>query len=121
MSDWEKANTVVGVIGVVPSTIGMGTALIKQSANYTDDIAKVAKISSKIGKALGYVGVGLTIADGVTNGWKNHHTADVIIGGAQTLLLGAGSVGWGIGLVWLTADLITTGITGKSITENLFD
>jgi RHS repeat-associated protein len=121
LSGFEQASIIVSNTSVVLSTIEMGTVLIKQSANYTDDIARVAKISSKTGKALGYVGVGLTIADGVTNGWKNHHKADVIIGGAQTLLLGAGPVGWGIGLVWLTADLITTGVTGKSITENLFD
>jgi len=121
MSDWEKANTVVGATGVVPSTIGMGTTLIKQSANYTDDIAKVAKISSRTGRALGLAGMVMTTIDGYNSGWKNHHTADLIIGGAQTFLLGTGPVGWSIGLVWFTADLITTEITGKSITENLFD
>jgi hypothetical protein len=36
---------------------------------------------------------GLTVGDGYVNGWKNHHTA----------------------------DLIVTGLTKKSITENLFD
>jgi hypothetical protein len=64
---------------------------------------------------------GLTVGDGYVNGWKNHHTADLIIGGVQTFLLSSGPVGWTIGLVWLTADLIVTGLTKKSITENLFD
>ncbi|WP_129022112.1 RHS repeat-associated core domain-containing protein [Edaphocola flava] len=120
-SGWSTANTVVGATSVVPSTIEMGTKMIIRSATYTDDIARVAKMSSRTGKILGWGSVGLTVLDGATNGWKNHHTADVIIGSAQTLLLGAGPVGWSIGLVWLTADLITTGVTGKSITENLFD
>ncbi len=120
---WNTANNVVGATSVVPSTIEMGTVLIKQSANYTDDIAKVAKISSRTATGLGVVSMVITTMDGATSqgGWKNHHTADLIIGGAQTFLLGTGPVGWGIGLVWLTADLITTGVTRKSITENLFD
>lgn len=73
----------------------MGTVLIKRSANYTDDIAKVAKISSRTTTGLGVLSMVITTMDGATSkgGWKNHHTA----------------------------DLITTGLTKKSITENLFD
>lgn len=37
------------------------------------------------------------------------------------LLLGSNPVGWGVGLAYFTADVITTGVTGRSITENLFD
>ena len=86
-------------------------------------MAKVAKISSRTATGVGVISLIITTADGATSqgGWQNHHTADLIIGGAQTLFLGAGPVGWGVGLVWLAADLITIGVTDKSITENLFD
>jgi hypothetical protein len=63
----------------------------------------------------------VTAIDGGVTGWKNHHTADLIIGGAQTFILGSGPVGWGFALAWTLADIITQGITEKSITENLFD
>src|SRR5690606_34824121 len=39
-SGLDNANIIIGATSVVPSTIEMGTVLIKQSANYTDDIAK---------------------------------------------------------------------------------
>lgn len=98
ISDFTKTNIALGATNVVPSTIRMGTKVIENTANYTDDIARVAKITSKITKTFGYANIGITIVDGVTNGWKNHHKADLIIGVGQTLLLGAGPVGWGIGL-----------------------
>ena len=89
-SGLDNANIIVGSTGIVPSTIEMGTVLIKQRANYTDDIAKVAKISSRTATGLGVVSMVITTIDGATTqgGWKNHHTADLIIGGAQTFLLG---------------------------------
>ena len=64
---WNTANTVVGATSVVPSTIEMGTVLIKQSANYTDDIAKVAKISSRTATGLGVVSMVITTMDGATS------------------------------------------------------
>jgi hypothetical protein len=63
----------------------------------------------------------LTAADGINSGWKNHHTADLVIGAAQTFLLGSGPLGLGIGLTYFVADVIVTSATGKSITENIFD
>lgn len=103
----------------------MGTVLIKQSANYTDDIAKVAKISSRMTTGLGILSMGVTIFDATTSkdGWKNHHSADLIIGGVQTFLLGSGPVGWGIGLGYLAIDILwkNTGGNGKSIIETIFD
>lgn len=109
----------------MPSTIEKGTVLIKQSANYTDDIAKVAKISSRTATGLGVVSMVITTMDGATSqgGWKNHHSADLIIGGVQTFLLGSGPVGWGIGLGYLAIDILwkNTGGNGKSITETIFD
>lgn len=60
--------------------------------------------------------------DGATNdkGWQNHHTTDVTVGTAL-VLLGSNPVGWALGLDYFGADLITRSVTGKSITENLFD
>lgn len=42
--------------------------------------------------------------------WLNHHTADVLIGTAQTLLLASGPVGWGIDLTYFVADLVSSKI-----------
>ena len=122
-SDWDKAGYVANASGVVASTVEMGTELIRKGANYTDDIAKIGSTSSVTGKLLGGIGVGLTFMDGMTSekGWQGHHTADIVIGSAQIIFLGSGPVGWGVGLLYLGADLTTKGITGKSITENIFD
>lgn len=117
----DNVNTVLGATSVVPATIEMGTEIIKKSATYSDDIAKVGKFASKTSTGLGIASMGITVVDGVANGFENHHYADLAIGAAQTFLLGTGPVGWGIGLTYLVADIIVTGTTGKSITENLFD
>ncbi|OQP64205.1 hypothetical protein [Niastella populi] len=106
---------------------------MKENLNNVDDFArltksavglsKVSNAASKLATGAGVAGIGITVIDGLTSekGWQNHHTADVLIGTAQTLLLGSGPVGWGIGLTYFVADFIVTSSTGKSITENLFD
>lgn len=103
----------------------MGVELIKKTSTspVADDILKIGKAASKTSTGLGIASMGVTVIDGLTSkdGWKNHHTADLVVGVAQTFLLGSGPVGWGIALLWTVADIATQAATEKSITENLFD
>lgn len=65
---------------------------------------------------------GITVGDGIKNGWKPHHTADLVVD--ATLYTVAASVpvaGWIAGGIWFVGDLISEHLTGKSITENIFD
>lgn len=112
----DKAGEFVRSINALPEE---GYLVLKNSKNA---VAKynLGKTVSRAGKVLGALGMVATIADGLDGskgGWKSHHTADLIIGAAMTF----GPVGWIGGLTFLAADLITQGVTGKSITENLFD
>lgn len=66
----SEPNQIFGTIGtvstmssVVPTTIGTATTLISKTANYTDDIAKVAKVASRTSTGLGLVSVGATYAN----------------------------------------------------------
>ena len=117
----DKVNTGLNATSVAPSTIEMGTKLIKETATLTNDIAKVGKVASGAATGLGILSIGVTVTDGVFNGFKPHHYADVVTGAIQTFCLGSGPVGWGFGLAWTVGDIITKGLTGKSITENIFD
>lgn len=103
----------------------MGVELIKKTSisPVADDILKIGKAASKTSTGLGIASMGVTVIDGLTSkdGWKNHHTADLVVGVAQTFLLGSGPVGWGIALLWTVADIATQAATEKSNTENLFD
>ncbi|MGN6292960.1 MAG: DUF6443 domain-containing protein [Chitinophagaceae bacterium] len=128
-SDMSKAlkgaSNGLAAAGSAPGTVAMGVELIKKTstAPVADDILKVGKVASKTSTGLGVAGMGVTVIDGLTSkeGWKNHHTADLAVGAAQTFLLGSGPIGWGISLLWTVADMATQAATGKSITENLFD
>ena len=82
---------------------------------------KIAKVANKAGKSLTYVSAGATVVDGWTNGWQNHHTADLVITGALYAVAAATPVGWVVGGVYFIADMAVISSTGKSITENLFD
>jgi len=80
-----------------------------------------AKFFGKATNTLFFLSAGLTTYDGVTNGWENHHTADLIISGGLYLLAGTGPVGWVIGGTYLVADITYQYYYGKSITEEIFD
>lgn len=117
----DNVNTGLNATAVAPSTVAMGTKLIEETATITTDIAKVGKVASGAATGLGILSIGVTVIDGAVTGYKPHHYADIAVGAAQTFLLGSGPVGWGIGLAWTIGDIITKGLTGKSITENIFD
>ncbi len=109
----NKAGEAVTGINASPAN---GYRILKESKNAVKKF-NAGRILARTGKALGALGVVATIADGASGTWKSYHTADVIIGVAMTF----GPVGWIGGLTYLAADLVTQGVTGKSITENLFD
>ena len=78
-----------------------------------------------IGKGLAAVGVGITIADGLTNenGWQSHHTADL---GVDALVYAiseaSGPVGWIVGGAWFLSNLVYEHYHGgRSITQDAFD
>lgn len=61
------------------------------------------------------------LGDAASKGeWKNHHTADVVIGLATTFA-SLGPVGFIGATLFFVADLAVSASTGKSITEHLFD
>ncbi|MCX6324130.1 MAG: hypothetical protein NTZ41_08010, partial [Sphingobacteriales bacterium] len=97
----NNVNNGLAAADAAPSTVAMGVEVIKKTATsgVADDILKVGNIASKASTGLGVGGMVVTAIDGGLTGWKNHHTADLIIGGAQTFLLGSGPVGWGFALV----------------------
>jgi hypothetical protein len=85
-------------IGAVQQGADQGFKLVanamKQNLNNADDftrltksavgISKVSDVAGSFSTKLGVAGMGLTVVDGAVNGWKNHHTADLVIGAAQT-------------------------------------
>lgn len=65
---------------------------------------------------------GLTIADGVQNGFKPHHVADLVVDATiYSISASVPVAGWIVGGLWFVGNLISEETTGKSITENAFD
>jgi RHS repeat-associated protein len=96
--------------------------------NALDVKASKAKFNSNI-KALGRLSNGLvvvgalaTIHDGATNGWENHHTADLALTATfYYVAASCGPFGWVAGGAYFVADMATQAYSGRSITENLLD
>uniref|UniRef100_A0A0N4ZEC1 AcidPPc domain-containing protein n=1 Tax=Parastrongyloides trichosuri TaxID=131310 RepID=A0A0N4ZEC1_PARTI len=72
------------------------------------------------GQVLGGLSIIVTVADGLDNGWKNHHTADMAIGIATTFMM-SGPWGWALGAAYYITDAAIQARTGRSITEHLLD
>jgi len=88
----------------------------------SSEILTGGELAEGVGKGLAAAGAGLTIADGIANGWKPHHTADLVVDATiYTISASVPVAGWIVGGVWFFGDIITKEITGKSITENIFD
>jgi len=81
------------------------------------------KFASRLGNSLTVASAGITVYDGLTNsnGWQNHHTADLAVTGILYAVALSNPLGWVVGGGYFVADMITIGVTGQSITENLFD
>lgn len=85
-------------------------------------VSGFSKAAGTLGSAATGLSVGMTIYDSRINGWKNHHTADLLItGGMYGVALAFPVVGWAAGGLYFAGDLTCRYYTGKSITENLFD
>jgi len=108
------------IVNGLRENVGNADEFSRLAGSY-NSLTNAGKIASKASTGLGIAGLAVTVIDGSATGWKNHHTADLVVGATQTFLLGSGPIGWGIGLLWTVADLATQAATGKSITENLFD
>jgi RHS repeat-associated protein len=71
---------------------------------------------------LAVVGAGITLADGVVNGFKPHHYADLAVTGTIYAVASAVPVaGWIFGLAYFAVNTVVEARTGHSITENLFE
>jgi hypothetical protein len=79
------------------------------------------KFMESLGQKLTITSALVTVVDGSIKGWKNHHTADLVVTGALYILAASNPLGWIVGGVYTIADLAVQAHTGKSITENLFD
>lgn len=99
---WGGATT-IAVNGPKPIYIGAG------------DWASQVKAGAKFGRRLGYVGVGLSVADMVINKPNASNTLDATFG----VISFGGVPGAIIGGVYFGSNLITTGVTGKTIGEHV--
>jgi len=75
------------------------------------------KAGAKFGRRLGYLGVGLSVADMVINKPNASNTLDATFG----VISFAGVPGAIIGGVYFGANLLTEGITGKTIGQHVDD
>lgn len=86
-------------------------------------VKQLSKVASGVGRMTGFIGIGLTIYDGENNGWRNHHTADLFIGGGFMLagvIIASSYVITAAG-VYFISDIGVQYFTGESLTEYLLD
>lgn len=84
--------------------------------------SSLASKFSKLGSRTALLNAGLTLFDGINNGWENHHTADLVIAGSiATLTVAFPPAGLIVGGIYYASDFGTYVFTGKSITEHAFD
>jgi hypothetical protein len=71
---------------------------------------------------LTFLGAGLTIYDGLNNGWQPHHTADLVVDTTiYTIAAAVPVAGRFVGGAFFIGNMISEYYTGKSLTENAFD
>jgi len=123
---WETAHTIfeagsLSYESTIESIKG-AQRLANRIGGTSSEILTGGELAEGVGKGLAAAGAGLTIADGIANGWKPHHTADLVVDATiYTISASVPVAGWIVGGVWFFGDIITKEITGKSITENIFD
>jgi hypothetical protein len=108
---------------VIDATDNVALATFEAGFNAANKIkpassfANGAKVVSGASKLLGAAGIGLTIADAATdpNGWQTKHTIDAAIGVASF----APGVGQVVAISWFVGNLISQGVSGKSLSENI--
>jgi len=139
----SSANNLVNGIGVglgaislsVGRAIGNELAYVNTTSLITpiQTMLKVGPanllVSNTLSKTLTRTGVGLsavsaliTVADGMKNGWENHHTADLIVNGTLTgLSVVCPVAGLVAGGLYFVGDIASQYYYHKSLTEKLFD
>lgn len=131
-SDTKKKNLWFTSLEKATGVFALATTIAENGARpmYTGPKTWAAMVkgsgstAAKMSRRLGFVGIGFTVADGLANGWENHHNADVAIGTA--LIIGSFIPGvnvvLGIGAAaYFIADTVVLFGTKKSITEHVFD
>ena len=117
--------TLVTVVGFAQMATEIAVNSSKPVYYGVKEWANMTKAGSKFATRLGIVGVALTGVDAVIQGeWKNHHTADALIGTALTVGGFIPGINVGIAVVggaYFIADFAWQRYSGKSITESLFD
>jgi hypothetical protein len=111
----------LGTAAGVANIFGIGTTISVNGSRpmYTGpkEWAGQVKAGAKFGRRLGYLGVGLSVADMVINKPNTSNTLDATFG----VVSFAGVPGAIIGGVYFGANLITEGITGKTIGQHVDD
>ena len=129
---WEKAKFIAETSGVVFESTEQGIIGVQKLGNVvggtTSEILSGGTISEIAGHGFTALSAVTTIIDGKVNGWKPHHTADLIVDGVTvgaeltlTALEVTTPVGWIIGGSLFIGNLISEHYTKKSLTELLFD
>ncbi|HEX2846729.1 MAG TPA: RHS repeat-associated core domain-containing protein, partial [Chitinophagaceae bacterium] len=105
---------------IIDASIKGSSAEFKASSA-ASELTKASSAVKTVSRGLGVLSMLGTVGDAASKGeWKNHHTADVVIGLATTFAP-LGPVGFIGATLFFIADLAVSASTGKSITEHLFD
>lgn len=86
-------------------------------------VKRIGSIAKSLGFITGFAGLGVTIWNGSQTGWYNHHTADITVTGGFLLAGCFVSSPYILvaGIGYVITDIGMQKLTGKSLTENLFD
>jgi RHS repeat-associated protein len=108
------------VDGLSNSAIPLTKFGFKQAAKFAPEateFANGAKIMENIGRGFGFAAVGISLYSGLTNknGWQTSNTIDVAANAAVLIPI----VGEAWGVIWFGANLISYGVNGKSMSDNL--
>jgi hypothetical protein len=115
-----KVNNGLGAFGFANG----GKTVIIEYAGRSDELClaagKYLKFCQKLNAGAALIGMTVTYYDGrVNNEWKNHHTADLLIGASMMFL--TGPVGWVIGGAYFVTDIGFQCVYKKGITEYYLD
>lgn len=86
-------------------------------------VKSIGSVAKSLGFITGFAGLGLIIWNGSQTGWYNHHTADITVTGGFLLAGCFVSSPYILvaGIGYVITDIGMQKLTGKSLTENLFD
>lgn len=122
VEEFSKSNTnLFGSVGNIANIFGIGTTIAIEGPKPTyvgpKTWANQIKAGTKFGNYLWYTGLLITAVDMKVNGINTSNTLDATFG----VVSFAGVPGAIIGGVYFGANLITTGITGKTIGQHVDD